>query len=247
MEDSAEVRIGRSNVKFNGIDLGFTEGDIVVTYTPEHRDFRPDQSTTKLRKFLINEDAKITVPLVQTLAKSLTRGKAFPLGELKAAPIGGGGVGALINAVVVGAVTIDLDAGEAANFDINDWILLGSGPTAELVQMVSKAVDVITLQAATPIQFAHAIGEPAIESDITKVRIAIGNPVASEAPTGVLDIIPLDGSDPVRFFKAQVADEIEITFQKGEETIVEIPFEALEDTSRARGDRLFSLGDQSVA
>ena len=63
MGDKTEVRIGRSNVKYGGVDLGFTEGEITMTYTPEFRDFTPDQSTLVLKKFLLNEGLALSVPL----------------------------------------------------------------------------------------------------------------------------------------------------------------------------------------
>ncbi len=83
--------------------------------------------------------------------------------------------------------------------------------------------------------------------DAAKTRIAVGNSTTSEPPTAELLITPIDGSDPVRFYKALVSDEIEMVLQKAEETIIEVPFEALGDTSRAQGDQLFSIGDQSVS
>ena len=245
-QEISEVRIGRSNVKFGGVDLGFTEGDITLTFTHENRDFRPDQSTLKLKKFLINEDATITIPLVQTVAKSLARAKAFPTGELKAELVGGGGSGLLTVAEVAGSVSLTLDVGEGANFSDNDFALVGSGPKAEMVEIDSVAGDVLTLKATTPIQFAHAIGEAVVEVDSTKTRIAIGDSATQEAPTAEILITPIDGSDPIKFYKAQVSDDVELVLQKGEESIVELTFEALGDLSRAKGDRLFSIGDQSV-
>lgn len=246
MEDITEVRIGRSKIKFGGVDLGFTEGEITLTFTPEHRDFRPDQSTLKLKKWLINEDVSISIPLAQSVAKSLGRAHAFPTGSLKAEPVGGGGTGLLTVAGVPGSVTLTLDTGEGANFTADDFALVGSGPTAQLVEIDSIAADVLTLKAATPLQYAQAIGAAVVQVDATKTRIAIGNSGTSELPTAELLITPIDGSDPIKFYRAVVMDEIEMVLQKSEETIVEVPFEALADTSRAAGDQLFSIGDQSV-
>ena len=246
MGDVSEVTIKRANVKFGGVDLGFTEGDITLTFTHENRDFRPDQSTLKLKKFLINEDATITIPMVQTLARSLARAKAFPTGELKATPVGGGGTGLLTVAEAAGSIELTLDVGEGVNFTTDDFALVGSGPTAEMVQIDSIASDVLTLKATTPLQFDHAIGDAVVEVDKTKTRIAIGNSTTQEAPTAELLIEPIDGSDPIKFYRAQVSDDVEIVLQKGEETIIEVTFEALGDTSRAENDQLFSIGDQSV-
>ena len=45
MGDKTEVRIGRSNVKYGGVDLVLTQGEITLTYTPEFRDVRPQWPT----------------------------------------------------------------------------------------------------------------------------------------------------------------------------------------------------------
>ena len=247
-KDVAAVRIGRSNVKYGGVDLGFSEGEITVTYTPEFRDFRPDQSTLKLKKWLINEDVTVTVPLAQTLARSLARGKAFGLGSLKATPVGGGGTGILTVAETAGSVTLTLDVGEGTSFATDDFVLVGSGPTAELVEIDSVSADILTLKAETPLQFAHPVGDAVVEVDKLKTRIAVGNATGDgQAPTAELLLTPIDGSDPIKFYKAQVSDEIEIVLQKAEESVVEVPFEALADASREQGDQLFSIGDQSVS
>ena len=246
MGDKTEVRIGRSNVKYGGVDLGFTEGEITMTYTPEFRDFTPDQSTLVLKKFLLNEGVALSVPLAQSLAKSLARGKAFGAGELKAGALGGGGSSTSDGATVAGATEINVQAAAGSTFTDGNFILVGTGLTAEMVEIDSIATDTLTLKAETPLQFDHADGEAIIEVDPTKVRIAIGNPLTIELPTAVLDIIPIDGSDPIRIYKAVVGDELELVLQKGEETIVEVPFVGIGDDSRANGDQLMSIGDQSV-
>ena len=246
MGDKTEVRIGRSNVKYGGVDLGFTEGEITLTYTPEFRDFRPDQSTAICKKFLLNEDIALSVPLAQSLAKSLARGKAFGAGELKAGALGGGGTSTSAGSISAGGIIVSVQAGKGVDFSAGNFILVGTGLTAEMVQIASIATDDLTLEDATPIQFDHADEDAVIEVDPTKVRIAIGDPSVIELPTAVLDIIPLDGSDPIRIYKALVGDEIEIVLQKGEETVVEVPFMALADESRPAGDRLMSIGDQTV-
>ena len=244
-EDVSEVRVGRSNVKYGGVDLGFTEGEITLSFTQEHREFRPDQSTLKLKDFLLNESVEITVPLAQSLAKSLARAKAFAAGTLKAEPVGGGGTGLLTAAEDPGSVTLTLDVGEGANFSTDDFVLVGSGPSAQLVEVDSVSVDVLTLKAETPLQFAQAIGAAVVEVDATKTRLAVGDS-RDPIPDAVLDIIPIDGSDTVRIYLARVISDIEIPFQKAEESVYEVTYTGRGDTTRARGDRLFSLGDQSV-
>ncbi len=244
-EDVAEVRVGRSNVKYGGIDLGFTEGEITLSFTQEHREFRPDQSTLKLKDFLLNESVEITVPLAQSLAKSLARAKAFAAGTLKAEPVGGGGAGLLTVAAVPGATTLTLDTGEGATFDIGDFILVGSGPSAQLSKVLSIASETLTLEPTEPMQFAQAIGATVTQVDATKTRLAVGDS-RDPIPDAVLDIIPIDGSDPIRVYKARVISDIEMPFQKAEESVYEVTYTGRGDTSRARGDRLFSIGDQSV-
>lgn len=245
MEDVTEVRVGRSNVKYGGVDLGFTEGEISFSFSQTFREFRPDQSTLKLKDFLLDEALEITIPLAQSLAKSLSRAKVFAAGTLKADPVGGGGTGLLTVAGAAGGVILTLDTGEGTNFAAEDWALVGSGPSAQLVQIDSVAVDVLTLKATTPLQFAQAIGAAVVESDITKVRIAVGDS-RDAIPDAVLDIEPIDGSDPIRVYLAKVISDIEVPFQKAEESVYEVTYTAKSDTSRARGDRLFSIGDQSV-
>lgn len=240
---TAEVRIGRSNVKYGGVDLGFTEGEITMTYTPEFRDFRPDQSTLKLKKFLLNEDVTITIPLVQSLARSLARAKAFGAGTLKATALGGGGSSTSDGAENAGSVIINVQAGQGTNFTAANKVLIGSGLTAELHEILSISTDALTLTES--LQFAQADGVAVVEVDEAKTRIGVGN-TSEEVPTAELLITPIDGSDPIKFYKAIVSDELEMTLQKSEETIVEVPFEAISDESRAPGDQLFSIGDQSV-
>ena len=246
MGDKTEVRIGRSNVKYGGVDLGFTEGEITMTYTPEFRDFTPDQSTLVLKKFLLNEGVALSVLLAQSVAKALARGKAFGAGELKAGALGGGGSSTSAGSISVGGTIVSVQAGQGVNFTVGNFILVGTGLTAEMVQIASIATDDLTLETATPIQFAHADGDAVVEVDPTKVRIAIGNPGTIELPTAVLDIIPIDGSDPIRIYKAIVGDELELVLQKGEETVVEIPFVGIGDDSRPTGDQLMSIVYQSV-
>ena len=246
MGNKTEVRIGRSNVKYGGVDLGFTEGEIVLTYSPEFRDFRPDQSTLICKKFLLNEGVKLTVPMAQSVAKAIARAKGIGAGELKADPVGGGGTGLLTVDAAAGDVELTLDVGEGSNFTADDFALVGSGLTAEMVEIDSVVSDVLTLKATTPLQFAHAIGEAVVEVDSTKTRIAVGNP-SGIIPTAELLITPIDLSDPVKIYSALVSDELEMTLQKSEETIIEIPFEGIADESRSQGDQLFSIGDQSVA
>ncbi len=240
-----DVRLGRSTVKYGGHDLGFTEGEIAFTYTQEFRLFVPDQNTGAVKKFLLNEAVKAVIPMAQTNAKSLAVAKAFPGGSVKATPVGGGGVGDLENAEAAGSVLLELDVGQGATFDPDDFVLVGSGADAEIVQVDSIAVDVLTLKAETPLQFAHDAAEAVIQVDTTKVRIAAGN-LVDNIPEAVLDIVPLDGSDPIRLYKAFVGEEVELTLQKAEESVMEIPFMGLADTTRANGDQLFSIGDQAV-
>ena len=245
MEDVAEVRVGRSNVKFGGVDLGFTLGEISLSFAQEFRRFRPDQSTLNLKDFLLNEDVEVTIPFAQSLARSMARGKVFAAGELKATPVGSGGSGLLVNAEVAGSVTLTLDVGEGTNFTADDFALVGSGLTAQLVQIDSIATDVLTLKAETPLQFAQAIGATVVETLESTTRIAVGD-ASGPVPSAVLDIIPLDNSDPIRIYLATSLGEIEVPFAKAEETVYEVTYMGRSDLTRAKGDRLFSIGDQSV-
>lgn len=246
MEDVAEVRVGRSNVKFGGVDLGFTEGEISFSFAQEFRRFRPDQSTLNLKDFLLNEDVEMTFPFAQSLAKSLARGKVFAAGTLKATPVGGGGVGALTVAATIASVTLVLDTGQGATFDIGDQILVGSGLTAQQAEVLSISTDTLTLIAATPMQFAQAVGATVTQIDASKMRIAVGD-ASGPVPSAVLDVIPLDGSDPIRIYLATSLGEVEIPFAKAEESVYEVTYMGRSDLTRDKGDRLFSIGDQSVA
>lgn len=238
-----DVRLGRSTVKYGGHDLGFTEGEIAFTYTQEFRLFVPDQNTGAVKKFLLNEAVKATIPIAQTNARSLAAAKAFPGGELKATPVGGGGTTTLDADAAAGDLILSVVS--ETNFEAGDFVLVGTGASAELVQVDTASVGQLDLKADTPLKFAHLSGEAAVEADVTKLRIAAGNQVDG-IPEAVLDIIPLDGSDPIRIYKAFVGEEVELSLQKAEESVMEIPFMGLADTGRAVGDQLFSIGDQSV-
>lgn len=244
-EELTEVRVGRSVVKFGGVELGFTEGESTITYTPEFRDFMSDQNTGVLKKFLIGEALAIAIPMAQSLARSLARAKAFALGELKATALGGGGSSTQAGNSSPGGTIISVQAGQGASFTAGNFVLLGTGLVKEMGKIDSIATDDLTL--TEPMAFAHSDTDPVLEVDPEKTRIAVGNPAGSlEAPTASLELIPLDGSDPVLIYKVQVGDELEIVLQKAEETVVEVPFTALMDTSRAQGDQLMTIGDKSV-
>lgn len=243
-QEKEEVRIGRSLVKYGGVDLGFTEGEITLTYSLEYRDFVPDQQTAKCKKFLLNEAAMISVPLAQSLARSFARGKMFPNGELKATALGGGGSSTSANAEVAGATTIDVQAGQGTNFTAGNYVLIGAGKTAVLHKIDTIATDELTL--TEPLQFDQAAGVAILEVDRTKTRIAVGN-AAGEPPTAELTIEPTDGSDAIKFYSAVISDEWELTLQKAEESVTEIQFEAIADSSRALGDQLMTIGDLTVS
>lgn len=239
-----EVRLGRSTVKYAGVDLGFTEGEIAFTYSAEYRIFTPDQNTAGVKKFLISEGVKATIPLAQTEVTSLALAKAFAAGELKAKPEGGGGTTTLDATASPGDAA--LSVASETTFSDGDLVLVGSGPTAEIVQIGVPAAGTLPIDASTVLQFDHAIGEAVVELEAPLVqRIAVGNQIDG-IPTAPLDIIPLDNSAPFRIYAAFVAEEVELSLQKAEESILEVPFMGLADLTRADGDQLWSMGDQSV-
>lgn len=245
-KDINSVRVGRSNIKYAGRDVGFSEGEITITYTQEFRDFEPDQNTGVVKDFLVKEAVEVVIPMAQWRARDLALAKVMAAGELKATAAGGGGSTTIATAALVPGAT-SMEVAAVTNFDAGDKILVGTGPKAEIVEVLSTSPTppTITLASTTPIQFDHAIGEAVVEIDIDKTRIAVGNQIAN-IPDGQLDIEPLDGGETIRIYKAKVKGEIEMTLQKAEETVIEVSFRGLMETTRADGDQLFSVGDQTV-
>lgn len=74
----------------------------------------------------------------------------------------------LTAAAAAGATTLTVAA--ITNFAIAEPIRVGSGETAELVRIHASTAPVgttITLDSATPLQFAHAIADPVVEQTLT--------------------------------------------------------------------------------
>ena len=244
-DNKAEIRVGRSRVKYAGVDLGFTLGDIVFTYTPEFEMFTADQETGPCKVFMVNEGVKVTVPLSQTGAESLAKAKAFAAGEMKAEPESGGGSTTTDTALSPGDAA--LSVASETTFADGDNVLVGSGPTAEIVKIGVPDVGTLPIDASTPLQHAHASGVAVVELESPlKTRFAVGG--SFESPTGVLDIVPEDSADPntTRVYKAFASGEVEFTYVKGEATVVEVEFTGLSDSTREKGDRLASIGNVTV-
>ena len=110
----------------------------------------------------------------------------------------------------------------------------------------SVQVGEVTL-ASPGLQFDHLSGATMIELDPDpKLRMGIGGNRDNIALAPLL-VTPTDGSDPILLYKALCTSEPEFSIKKEEEMLVELTYIGLEDTSRVAGDRLASIGDQSVA
>lgn len=245
MQDPTEVVVGRAKVEYGGVDLGFTEGEVVLTYTPTYRLFEPDQNTAPVEAFLTNEALKATIPLAQSKIKSLGLAKAFAAGKLKGEPESGGATDTLDANVAAGAAA--LSVADETGFADGDFVQVGSGPNAEIVQIGTPAAGSLPIDASTPLQYDHLSGEAVVELETpVKRKITLGNEVEG-IPAAELKITPVDGStESFVIHKALVVDEVEISLQKTEETVVEVAYTALADTSKPAGEQLASLGDQSV-
>lgn len=246
MQDPLEVVVGRANVKYGGVDLGFTEGEVVITYTPTYRLFEPDQNTAPVKAFLTNEALKVTIPLAQSKVKSLGLAKAWAAGALVGKPEAAGGDTTLDADVAAGAAALSVVA--EATFSDADFVQVGSGANAEIIQIGVPAPGTLPVAASTPLQFDHLSGEAVVELELpVKRKIKLGNDV-NNIPAAQLVIEPVGGDTTNKWtiHKALVVDEVALSLQKTEETVVEVAYTALADTSRAVGDQLASYGDDAV-
>lgn len=243
----AVVKKGPCTVKYGGNDLGYTEGDLTFKYSPEFRLFVPDQTLGPVDFFIVSESIEVMVPLVPRAdVQNLAAAKAFAASLLKGTKKTGGGDTTLSAAEAAGQTVLSVTS--ETNFAAGDLILIDAGtPMAEVVEVLSTSTGEITLATGTPLRFAHASGATVIELDADpKLRLALGGQRAN-IPTAELLLTPVDGSAAIKIYKALVTGEVEHATKKGEESIVELTFTALEDTSRAAGDRMATIGDMSVA
>ncbi len=59
------VEMSGAQVTFNGVDLGFTEGGVTISYGQTFTIFQPDQSTMAVKSFLTGETVTAVVPLAE--------------------------------------------------------------------------------------------------------------------------------------------------------------------------------------
>ena len=138
-----------------------------------------------------------------------------------------------------------LSINDDAQFTAGDLISIGEGTLTELrvVASVSAGIVVVT----ESIAFAHLSGTLVMRLDATpELKMTLGNN-RDNVQFGQLTIDPLDGSDDIVVYKAICTGEIELALKKEEETVMEMTFVGIEDTSRSNGDRLASIGLQSVS
>lgn len=138
-----------------------------------------------------------------------------------------------------------LSVNDETDFTADDYVMIGQGSRAEVRKISSTATGTITVD--EPIAFAHLEQELifVLDSD-PKLKITVGNN-RSDVQFAELLIDPLDGSDDIKIYKALCTSEIELALKKGEETVLELTYVGIEDTSRSNGDRLAAVGLQSVA
>lgn len=238
-------RKGPCTVKLGGISIGQTEGDVVFKYSPEWRLFMPDQSTGPQGAFLVSESVEVVVPLVPRAdALELVHSHAMPAGLINVTKKSGGGDSTLANAEPKGQTTITVAAG--TNFAIGDLIVIGEGtPYAEIRTLTGVSTNDLTF--AEELGYDHASGEVVQELDADpKIKVSVGNN-RDNVRFAELLIDPLDGSDDIKVYQAICTGELELALKKGEESVIELTFAGIEDTTRNNGDRLAAIGLQSVA
>lgn len=238
-------RKGPCTVKYGNIAIGQTEGDIAFKYSPEWRLFTPDQSTGPQGAFIVNESCEVKIPIVPRAdALEMFHSNLFPAGLKKGTLKVGGGDSTLSAAEDAGQTTITVVSG--ANFAIGDLIIIDPG-TAKAEIRTLTGVSTNDLTFTEPLGWAHAAAAVVQELDADpKLKYSVGNNRGNVQYAELL-IDPLDGSDDIKLYKAICTSEVELALKKGEETIIESTYVGIEDTSRNNGDRLFSIGDQSVA
>ena len=242
---SVEIyRKGPCTVKYGNMVIGQTEGDIAFKYTPEWRLFMPDQSTGPQGAFIVREGVEVTVPLVPRAdALEMFHANIFPAGLKKATLKSGGGNSTLSGAEAAGQTTITVASG--TNFANDDLVIIDPGtPKAEIRTVQVSSND---LSFTEPLAFNHDSGAVVQELDSDpKLKYSIGNN-RSNIQFAELLIDPLDGSDDIKIYKAICTGEVELPIKKEEESVIELTYVGVEDTTRANGDRLFAIGLQSVS
>ncbi len=238
-----QVRVGRSEVSFGGKNLGFTRGEITLTYSPEYRLFVPDQLSAANKAFFIVEGLKVEIPLAQSTAESMADAKTMAQGIVQgAAPAGSPGNTTLDGAHAAGVASIEVAL--ITNFDDGDKIIVGTGVNSE-VAVIAGTPSGTTIALAFGLQFDHADLEAVKEVDGAKLKFSVGG-LVTEPATAALLIDPVDGSDDIAVYRAFVMDEVELSLTKEEEVVIGVTYTALLDTTRTAGDQLYSVGDQTV-
>lgn len=242
----AIYRSGPANISYAGVNIGQTKGDVVFKYTPEWRLFMPDQSTGAQGAFIVNEAVELTIPLIPRAdALNIIQANTLPASLKHGTTAGGGGSTTITNAETAG--TTSLTVADESNFDAGDLVIIDEGTAkAEIATVASTAAGTIVL-AAPGLQYDHAALTTIAELDADPaIRVGIGGN-RNNIQFSELLVDPVDGSDDIKIYKALCTSEPEFMVKKEEEMVVELTYVGIEDTTREAGDRLASIGDQTVA
>lgn len=239
-------RSGPANITYGGVDVGQTKGDVVFKYTPEWRMFMPDQSTGAQGAFIVNEAVELTIPLIPRAdALNIIQANTLPASLKMATKKVGGGDTTITGAEVAG--TTVLAVGDESNFTDGEYVIIDEGTAkGEIAVVASTSVGQITL-AAPGLQYDHLAAATISSLDADpKLKVGIGGnrPNIQFAP---ILVTPVDGSDSIQLYKSLCTSEPEFQVKKEEEMVIELTFVGIEDTTREAGDRLASIGLQSVA
>jgi hypothetical protein len=146
-------------------------------------------------------------------------------------------------AEAVGQTNLTVNA--ETDFSNGLLVMIGEGSKSEF--RIVSGTDTGTIDISEAIGFAHVAGELVFVLDADpKLKYSVGNNRGNVQYAELL-IDPLDGSDDIKLYKAICTSEVELALKKGEESIIELTFVGIEDTSRSNGDRMASIGLQSVA
>ena len=242
----AIYRSGPAEITYGGVNIGQTKGDVVFKYTPEWRLFAPDQSTGAQGAFIVNEAVEMTVPLIPKAdALNIIQANILPASLKMATKAVAGGDTTLDEGEPAGETSISVLA--EADFDAADLVIIDEGKAnAEIGVVASTAAGEVVL-AAPGLQYAHLTGATISELDADpKLKVGIGGN-RDNIQFAELVVDPVDGSDDLVLYKALCTSEPEFSVKKEEEMVVELTYVGIEDTSREAGDRLASVGLQSVA
>lgn len=242
----AIYRSGPANVSYGGVNIGQTKGDVVFKYTPEWRLFMPDQSTGPQAAFIVNESVEVTIPLIpRGDALNIIQANLMPASLKMATKASGGGDSTLSAAEAKGQTVLSVTS--ETGFATGDLAIIDEGKAnAEIVTVASATTGEVTI-AAPGLIYDHASGATIQELDADpKLKVGIGGN-RNNIEYAQLLIDPVDGSDDIVLYKALCTSEPEFATKKEEEMVVELTYVGLEDTSREAGDRLASIGLQTVA